>query len=133
MKLFGKFVEKRRGSRVQTRLEGVFRVLGPGTTDGLTKERPCLLLNISEQGCNLATAGLNLDGFNLLQCLEDPSARPLEIKVAAAPNIQWPLKGRLRWVNREDDTPETPFRLGIDFEPGCGPPPGWQACCRQGS
>ncbi len=123
------FLADRRGQvRRESDLAASFVVLAGAGGEPLGPARAARLINVSAGGGCLALASLAVGQFHLTRCLEAPEEHPLLLTVQADGGRSWRLRGWVRWTNREMQPADEamPFRVGLQWEPGSGPPRGWQ-------
>lgn len=126
-RLFGFLTDRRGQGRQESDLAASFVVLAGTDGEPVGPAQTARVVNISAGGGCLAVAGLAVGQFHLTRCLEAPEDHPLVLTIQGG-GLVWRLRGWVRWTNREmEPANETlPFRVGLQWEPGAGPPRGWQ-------
>lgn len=127
-RILGFFSDRRGQARLDSDLRAHYVVLDGVGGEALSAPQSARVVTISAGGCCLAVAGLAAGQFHLTRCLEAPEDNPLLVTVQGAGVPAWRLLGLVRWTNREmrPDDETMPFRVGLQWAPGGGPPPGWR-------
>ncbi|MFH1059100.1 MAG: hypothetical protein V1797_10560 [Pseudomonadota bacterium] len=127
-RIWGLFGERRGLGRVEQNLAVSFVVLAGSTGEPVGPAQAARMVNLSAGGGCLAVAGLALGAFHLFRCLETPEEHPLVVTVPTRGGLAWRLRGQIRWTNREMQPEDgtLPFRVGLQWESGAGPPADWR-------
>lgn len=127
-RIWGLFGERRGLGRVEQNQAVSFVVLAGCDGRPVGPSQAARMVNISAGGCCLAMASLAVGAFHIFRCLETPEEHPLVLTVETGGGGVWRLRGRVRWTNREMQPEDAalPFRVGLQWEPGAGPPAGWR-------
>lgn len=109
--------ERRYFKRLDTDLPAVFRVQGADESS-LTPPQEARVINLTHEGCCLALRRLDLAGFHLHRCLEEPARHLLYLNILPIEGGTWRVSAQVRWINRDFSGPGGEFRMGVAFQPG---------------
>ncbi len=117
MKLWPFCVERRAAVRRESEIAVEFVVRDSFSGKLLSPPCPGQVIDLSPRDCCLALGQLDCGGFHLHRCLEAPQDYVLELSLKEKQGRVRRYQAEVRWLNRELEAQDLPFRAGLVFSP----------------